>query len=90
MNIIRILETDDLVIDYDKADNRYRVSFFEDNHFVDEIWFDNADNRVNEIVDELELLKDVFKNGLSKKGKALDSKGVELFMNRIIDWIKDL
>ena len=36
---VRILETDDWIIDYCKETNRYRVSYFEDFHFVDEIWF---------------------------------------------------
>ena len=40
MGLIRILDTDDLAVDYDKTDNKYRVSFFRDYHFVDEVWFD--------------------------------------------------
>ena len=40
-NLIRILETEDWIIDYDKERDTYRVSYFEDNHFVDEIWFDS-------------------------------------------------
>ena len=37
---IRILENDDWVVDYDIENNKYRVSYFEDSHFVDEVWFD--------------------------------------------------
>lgn len=40
MNLIRILENDDWVVDYDKENRKYRVSYFEDFHFKDEIWFD--------------------------------------------------
>lgn len=40
MNVIRILESDDFVVDYDKSRDMYRVSFFGDGHFKDECWFD--------------------------------------------------
>ena len=36
----RILETDDWIIEYDAENNQYRVSYFQDYHFVDEILFD--------------------------------------------------
>ena len=35
-----ILETDNFIVDYDKSQAKYRVSYFEDNHFVDECKFD--------------------------------------------------
>ena len=44
-NLIRILETDDWVVDYDKGRGMYRVSKFEDYHFKDEIWFDAYEER---------------------------------------------
>lgn len=37
---IRILEKDEWVVDYDKEKKKYRVSYFEEFHFCDEIWFD--------------------------------------------------
>ena len=40
MDLIRILETDDWIVDYDKDSNRYRISYFQDYHFDDECWFD--------------------------------------------------
>ena len=42
---VRILETDDWVVDYDKEKRKYRVSYFEDFHFVDEIWFDAYEDK---------------------------------------------
>lgn len=39
-DLIRILEKDEWTVDYDKENNKYRVSYFEDFHFVNEIWFD--------------------------------------------------
>ena len=38
--LIRISETDDWIVDYDKDRGMYRVSYFQDCHFVDEHWFD--------------------------------------------------
>ena len=35
----RILDTDDWVVEYDAENNQYRVSYFQDYHFVDEILF---------------------------------------------------
>ena len=40
MDVIRIAESDDWIVDYDKSRGMYRVSYFQDNHFKDEIWFD--------------------------------------------------
>ena len=37
---VKILETDDWIVDYCKETNRYRVSYFEDYHFKEECWFD--------------------------------------------------
>ena len=39
MNLIKIFENDDFVVDYDKENGRYRVSYFEDCHFNEECWF---------------------------------------------------
>ncbi len=40
MSLIRISESKDWVVDYDTDRGVYRVSYFEDNHFQDEYWFD--------------------------------------------------
>ena len=40
MALIRISVSDDWIVDYDKERGMYRVSYFQDNHFVDEHWFD--------------------------------------------------
>ena len=37
---IRILETDDWIVEYNIENNQYRVGYFQDNHFVDEVLFD--------------------------------------------------
>ena len=36
---IRTLDTDDCVVEYDAENNQYRVSYFQDYHFVDEVLF---------------------------------------------------
>ena len=38
-DLIRIYDTDELVVDYD-GKGKYRVSLFKDGHFQDEWWFD--------------------------------------------------
>lgn len=45
MSLIKISENDNWIIDYDRERGRYRVSYFEDNHFVDECWFDACEER---------------------------------------------
>lgn len=38
-----IAEVEDFLIEYDDARARYRVSYFQDNHFVDDVVFDSCD-----------------------------------------------
>ena len=37
---IRILETDDWIVEYNIENSQYRVGYFQDYHFVDQILFD--------------------------------------------------
>ena len=45
MSLIRISESDDWIVDYDKERGMYRVSYFENNHFVDEHWSDAYEDK---------------------------------------------
>lgn len=36
----KIAETEDFIIEYDKTRGMYRVSYFQGNHFVDDVIFD--------------------------------------------------
>lgn len=45
MSLIRISESDDWIVDYDRERGVYRVSYFEDYHFKDEYWFDCFEER---------------------------------------------
>jgi hypothetical protein len=38
-NWITIKENDDWIIDYDQSKGRYRISYFENGHFKDEVIF---------------------------------------------------
>ena len=38
--MIRISESDNFIVDYDKSKGMYRVSVFNSGHFWDEYWFD--------------------------------------------------
>ena len=58
MSLIRIDVSDDFIVDYDKERGMYRVSYFQDNHFQDEIWFDAyEDKEVYDGVDKQELIE---------------------------------
>ena len=45
MSLIRISESDDWIVDYDRERGMYRVSYFEDHHFKDEHWFDAYEDK---------------------------------------------
>lgn len=40
MSLIKIFENENFIIDYDKEEKQYRASYFVNNHWVDECWFD--------------------------------------------------
>ena len=45
MDVVTISYTDDWVVEYDKSRGMYRVSYFKDNHFADEHWFDAYEDK---------------------------------------------
>lgn len=45
MSLIRICESEDFVVDYDKDRGMYRVSAFTDYHFMNEYWFDAYEDK---------------------------------------------
>lgn len=53
-DVIRISECKDWIVDYDKERGMYRVSYFNDNHFVDECWFDCYEEK--EVTNKTELI----------------------------------
>ncbi len=63
MSLIRISESDDWIVDYDRERGMYRVSYFEDGHFKDEHWFDCYEEKEIPLVQALENRDyKVFKN----------------------------
>lgn len=93
MDIVRIDESDDFVVDYDKSRGMYRVSIFEDNHFKDEFWFDayedkEVDNIVDKIIEKLECNKKVFVRDFPHRKMTINGFG--RYIDLLIDWIKDL
>ena len=57
---IRILETEDWVVDYDKENDRYRAAWFVGLNFVDEVWFDaykEKETSLSEVLNKLELIE---------------------------------
>lgn len=53
---VRILEKDEWVVDYDREKKKYRVSYFEEFHFCDEIWFDAYEEKEVEVTEQNEML----------------------------------
>ena len=41
-NWAKVTETDSYIVEYDITKGKYRVSYFENNHFTDEIIFDEV------------------------------------------------
>ena len=39
-DVVNVYEDEYVVVDYNKSGKMYRVTIFEDGHFVDEFWFD--------------------------------------------------
>lgn len=54
MSWMRISESEDWFVDYDRERGMYRVSYFEDNHFVDECFFDAYEEKEipEEVIDK--------------------------------------
>lgn len=66
MDVVRICESDDWMVDYDKSRGMYRVSYFQDNHFKDEFWFDAYEHNEHS---EMKMF-------ISKWFSALEDEGV--------------
>ena len=56
-NLIRVSESDDWIVDYDRERGMYRVSYFKDCHFVNEYWFDAYEEKEISLSKALEKYK---------------------------------
>ena len=98
MSLIRISESsnpegDSWFIDYDPERGMYRATYFQDNHFVDECWFDayedrEFDDRIKQIINKLTDLK--IAGAIKFMNRHLDAKGFEYFIDLLIKYIKEL
>lgn len=70
MSLIRISESDDWIVDYDRERGMYRVSYFEDGHFVDDHWFDCFGEREPFILDFSHVDEDEFKKLVDEWNKV--------------------
>ena len=94
-DIIRINTSDDFIVDYDKSRGMYRVSYFEEDHFVDECWFDayedkEVDGRIDKILEKLEVVKRDFGEHLTKYHRTMSVNGMDHFLERLIEYIKNV
>ena len=93
MSLIRISESDNWIADYDTERGMYKVSYFEDGHFVDQYRFDCYEEK--EVTNKTKLigyLETIKENGKRKLGNHLylGSSQFEYFMNELIINIKEL
>ena len=54
MDVVRICESDNFDVDYDKGRGMYRVTIFKDGHFWDEVWFDAYEEK--EVTNKTKLI----------------------------------
>lgn len=90
MALIRISESNDWFVDYDRERGMYRVSYFEDNHFKDECWFDCYEEKVSnktELIGRLEMLKE---SAARKYGEYvyMSIDGFKRIIDAIIEYIE--
>lgn len=93
MGLIKISVSDNWVVEYDRERGMYRASYFEDNHFVDECWFDAYEEK--ELTNKAELiayLGTVRETGKSMLGDHRYLSGVlfEYLMDNLIIKVKEL
>lgn len=90
MNLLRISESDDWIVDYDRERGMYRVSYFEDNHFRDELWFDCFEEKEvtnkTELIGLIELLKKNSKDVLGEH-KYVSGEQFRYILDKIIEFI---
>lgn len=98
MDVVTISYTDDWVIDYDKSRGMYRVSYFQDNHFVDEHWFDayeekevaeHASSSLSEAVDKMCKISDEEIKETMTEINNMTSEEREMFWENVIEIFKD-
>lgn len=71
--LIRISESDDFIVDYDKEKGMYRVSTFENNHFQDEYWFDAYEEKECPVCEDIRSWFSAFATGAAEFMKFLQN-----------------
>lgn len=90
MDVVRICDSDDWMVDYDRNRGMYRVSYFQDNHFKDEFWFDCYEEKEvtnkTELIGILESLKEASKD-VFRENKYLSGEQFREIIDRVIGYI---
>lgn len=90
--------SDDWIVDYDKSRGMYRVSYFQDNHFVDECWFDAYEDKevsecttssLSEVVDKMCKISDEEIKEITTEINNMTSEEREMFLENVIEILKD-
>lgn len=95
---VTILENDDWIIDYDKKLDRYRVSYFEDFNFVDDVCFNAYEDKevsecksssLSEAVDKMCKISDEEIKEIVTDINNMTSEEREMFLENVIEIFKD-
>lgn len=90
MSLIRISESDNWIVDYETERGMYKVSYFEDGHFVDQCRFDCYEEKEvtnkTELIGILESLKEASKDVFGEH-KYLSGKQFREIIDRVIGYI---
>lgn len=95
MALIKVLENDDWIVEYDTENRKYRVSYFEDYHWKDECWFERCVLDGKEIsyhnmtVKDMEEYKKNAVDILKKNSQYATAKAVEVAFDNLI-WMADV
>ena len=85
---VRIFENDNFTVDYDKYNNQYRVSYFEDNNFKEECYFDAYEKR-HQIVFKEEVAKSILETLNSSRIKTYHQECREKTERRLENILKE-
>ncbi len=100
MSLIRISESDNWIADYDTEYGMYRVSYFEDGHFVDQYRFDAYEEK--EVTNKTELIGWLLGNKYNIVDENSDNMTEEFekqhqwelsrncFINKVIKYIEQM
>lgn len=88
--LIRVQENDDWIVDYDTDNHLYKVSYFEDYHFVDQCRFNCCEERSITSAEAIGLYYKTLIRGASEYARYIKENYPDgIFPSEIHDSLKD-